>query len=66
MNPSALAAVRYLAEERVRRRRPRRAARARSYAPWPVPRPRVPADLIPAAILSTILEGLRRLEASTR
>ncbi|GAB2515233.1 hypothetical protein [Nocardiopsis aegyptia] len=66
LNPSALVAVRYLAEERLRRRRPRRAARARAYAPWPIPRPRVPLDAAPTAILATVLDGLRRLEASPR
>ncbi|MFE3457809.1 hypothetical protein ACFXKD_09695 [Nocardiopsis aegyptia] len=66
LNPSALVAVRHLAEERLRWRRPRRAARVRSYAPWPIPRPRVPLDPAPTAILGAVLDGLRRLEASVR
>ncbi|MFE3459158.1 hypothetical protein ACFXKD_16575 [Nocardiopsis aegyptia] len=65
LNPSALVAVRYLAEERMRRRRPRRAARARHYAPWPVPRPRVPLDVIPTAVLGAVLESLRRMEVGS-
>lgn len=66
LNPSALVAVRYLAEERIRWRRPRRAARARYYAPWPIPRPRVPMDAAPTAVLRIVLDGLRHLEAGAR
>lgn len=73
LNPSALVAVRYLASEAMRHRRPRRAARVRSYAPLPHRRetplaptapPVVPAvpRVIPLDVLSAVLDGLNRLE----
>lgn len=62
LNPSALVAVRYLAEETIRRRRPRRAARVRAYAPGrhrrPVPLARAPR----IDVLTRALAGLQALE----
>lgn len=55
LNPSALVAVKYLAAERLRWQRPRRASRVRTYAPEPSPT---------IALLQTVLAGLHRLEAS--
>lgn len=57
LNPSALVAVRYLASEAIRHRRPRRASRVRAYAPA------LPAS--PALdVLHAVLEGLHRIEAA--
>ncbi|MGW8528706.1 MULTISPECIES: hypothetical protein [Nocardiopsidaceae] len=58
LNPSALVAARYIASEAMRRRRPRRAARVRAYAPAGF----VPYALTPHDILNAVLDGLHRLE----
>ncbi|MEE2039667.1 hypothetical protein Q8791_20830 [Nocardiopsis sp. CT-R113] len=58
LNPSALVAARYIASEAMRRRRPRRAARVRAYAPARFA-PHAPA---PRDVLEAVLEGLHRLE----
>ncbi|GAA1460438.1 hypothetical protein NE857_05825 [Nocardiopsis exhalans] len=77
LNLSELAHVRWLATEAMRRHRPRRARRVRSYAPVPrtlalgqplcsprpprVPAPRRPLDSAPMAVLQAVLAGLQRL-----
>ncbi|MFE3456001.1 hypothetical protein ACFXKD_00540 [Nocardiopsis aegyptia] len=61
LNPSALLAVRLMAEEATRLRRPRRANRARAYAPWPT---LVTVDAVPVVVLRTVLDGLQRWEAT--
>lgn len=77
LNLSELAHVRWLASEAMRRRRPRRARRVRTYAPVPrtlilggpprsprpplIPAPRRPLDSAPLQILQLLLAGLRRL-----
>lgn len=77
LNLSELAHVRWLASEAMRRRRPRRAGRVRSYAPVPrtlildgpprsprpplVPSPRRPLDTTPLDGLHAALSGLQRL-----
>ncbi|GAA1464843.1 hypothetical protein NE857_04180 [Nocardiopsis exhalans] len=77
LNLSELAHVRWLASEAMRRRRPRRASRVRSYAPVPrnltleqpscsprpprVPMPRRPLETAPLQILQLLLAGLHRL-----
>jgi hypothetical protein len=57
--------VRYLNSEPLIRR-PRTASRARTYAPWPIPRPRVPVDSVPMALLDFVLEGLTRMAVTAR
>lgn len=64
LNPSALVAVRYLATEAMRRRRPRRASRVRAYVPPLIPTPRRPMDTAPITVLRTLLEGLHRWEVA--
>ncbi|GAA1456542.1 hypothetical protein GCM10009603_03150 [Nocardiopsis exhalans] len=77
LNLSELAYVRYRATEILRRRRPRRAGRVRSYAANPrihtevrssrparpplIPAPRRPLDTAPLDVLQAVLAGLRRL-----
>ncbi|WP_083936464.1 hypothetical protein [Nocardiopsis ganjiahuensis] len=77
LNLSELAHVRWSASEAMRRRRPRRARRVRSYAPAHrtlssgqplcsprpprIPMPRRPLDSAPLHILQLLLAGLRRL-----
>ncbi|WP_017589985.1 hypothetical protein [Nocardiopsis ganjiahuensis] len=77
LNLSELAYVRHRASELVRRRRPRRAGRVRTYAtaartpmgarpprsPRPplVPSPRRPLDTAPLDVLRAVLAGLHKL-----
>ncbi|MES0838011.1 hypothetical protein [Nocardiopsis tropica] len=61
LNPSALVAVRHLASEAMRARRPRRAARVRHYVPEPSAF-RVPVAVPALDVLGAVLDGLRRLE----
>jgi hypothetical protein len=57
--------VRYLTSDPLIRR-PRNATRARTYAPWPIPRPSVPVDSVPMALLNFVLEGLTRMAVTAR
>lgn len=77
LNLSELAHVRWLASETMRRRRPRRAGRVRTYASKPrtfsgsrpprsprpplVPSPRRPLDTAPPDVLRAVLAGLHKL-----
>lgn len=77
LNLSALACVCHLVSVAFHRRRPRQAARVRSFAANPprtttscshrplIPAPRRPIDSVPLQVLEVVLAGLRRLAVAT-